>query len=105
MPCYTIKKTTVNVSKMDVPTLVQGLEAAGVDVRLDDTTIIFSERGSYLYHNYHNGVLTFAGANVEDLTQQVKRAYSTQVVKRAASQFGWGVKQKTVNSFVATKRS
>ena len=102
MPCYTIKKTTVNVSTMDVATLIDGLTAAGFDTRLDEKTVVFYRDG--FYHTYHNGVLTLASRNVEGLTTEVKRAYSAQIVRQSAKQFGWKLNEKTNQQFVAQKR-
>lgn len=105
MPCYTIKKTSVNVSTMDLTILLDALKGAGFDARLDQRTIIFSKQNTNLYHTYHNGVLTIAGRNVEDLTGEVKRAYALGVVRSTMQKHGWKTDQKTVNNFVATKRS
>ena len=103
MPCYTIKKTSVNVSGMDLAILLAGLKEAGFDARLDKETLIFSRKGSYLYHNYHKGTLTIAGGGVEETTAEVKRAYSAQVVRQTATRFGWKLSEKP-NQFIAQKR-
>jgi len=104
MPCYTIKKTQVNVAKMDLDILVDALKAAGFAAKLDQKTIVFSKSGSYLYHNYHNGVLSITGGDVEAITAAVKQAYSAGVVRKAASQFGWKLSSKDNQTFVAQKR-
>lgn len=104
MPCYTVKKTTVNVSNMDVNVLSDGLKAAGFDVKLDGQTVIFSRAGTYVYHTYQKGVLKLTGNDVEALTAEVKRAFSTQAVRQAAKQFGWQLSSKSNQEFVAQKR-
>ena len=113
MPCYTIKKTSVNVSTMDLSILAEGLRAAGFDVRHDQEkqSLDFAKSGSYLYHHYANGVLTVAGnrltntpAFAEHVTGEVKRAYSAQTVRHAAQQFGWKLSTQNQHQFVATKR-
>lgn len=108
MPCYTIKKTTVNVDAMQLSVLLDGLKAAGFDVRLDGETLSFSRKGSYNYHQYALGKLTLSGeAETETLVGDIKRAYSAQVVRVAASKFGWKLSEtKTAQGveFLAAKR-
>jgi ribonuclease HIII len=104
MPCYTVKKTTVNVSNMDVSVLADGLKAAGFDVKLDGQTVIFSRTGTFTYHTYQKGTLQLRGSDVESLTAEVKRAFSAQVVRQTAKQFGWQLSSKSTTEFVAQKR-
>jgi len=103
MPCYTIKKTTVAVDKMDLLILANGLKSAGFAVTTEGTELIFSRNGRF--HGYRDGQLELSGTNAEDLAAEIKRAYSTQIVKQMASKFGWQLSAKPqTNEFVATKR-
>ena len=105
MPCWTIKKTQVNVSTMQLPVLAEGLKAAGFDVKLEEQSLTFARVGSYEYHRYEKGVLTINGQNVESLTAEVKRAYSAQIIKQGAAQFGWNVQIKPhTNQFIVQRR-
>ena len=106
MPCWTIKKTTVNVSAMNLTTLAEGLKAAGFDVRQETDSLVFARAWSYRYHRYANSEIIIEGTEaVEELTQEVKRAYSAQVVRQTAKQFGWNVQVKPqTNQFVIHRR-
>ena len=104
MPCYTVKKTTVNVSNMDLDVLAAGLKAAGFDVKQEGASFIFSRKGSYLYHSFKAGALELSGNDVEALTAEVKRAYSAQVVRQTAERFGWKTSTKDNQQFMVQKR-
>jgi len=104
MPCWTIKKTTVDVGKMEIKTLAAGLKAAGFDVNDDMNRLLFSRSGSTWYHTYKDGVLTLQGQNVEGITAEVKRAYSAQVVRQTAERFGWKLSSKTQTQFTVQRR-
>jgi ribonuclease HIII len=105
MPCWTIKKTSVNVSYMQISILEAGLKEAGFDVRKDQGGLLFSKANSTRFHRFEKGVLMLDGSNVDSLTNEVKRAYSVQAVKQTAQQFGWKVNTKAANQFAMTKRS
>lgn len=104
MPCYTIRKTSVNVSNMNLDVLEAGLKAAGFDVTRQGESLIFARSGSYLYHSYEGKRLTISGNDVEAITAEVKQAYSVGAVKRAANQFGWKLSTKDNQQFIAQKR-
>jgi hypothetical protein len=100
MPCDTIRKTTVLVTRMDKQILLDGLRAAGFDARLTESgQVMFCKRGSYLYHTYSDGKLDINGVGsavigqAEDFIAEVKRAYSAQVVRSTAIRFGWTLKE------------
>jgi hypothetical protein len=54
-----------------------------------------------------DGQLTIGGPGIRDYTEHrnaLQRAYSTEVVKKATSRFGWNLKQTNERQFVATRR-
>lgn len=107
MPCYTVKKTSVNVSVMNLGQLKLGLEAAGYKVDKKGATLFFSMPGSYLVHEYGDGALSIAGDEVEGLVNEVKRAYSAQIIRSSMVRAGWKLNEKKTEkgvSFQATKR-
>ena len=106
MPCWTIKKTTVNVDTMNVAILAEGLRAAGFAVNTEvKDRVLFSKAGSTWYHTYEAGKLTIdRDPEVERLTAEVKRAYSAQVVRSTAEKFGWKVQAKENKQFVVQRR-
>lgn len=106
MPCYTIRTTTVDIDKMNVGHLLDGLKAAGYAARQDGESIIFSASGSSRFHTYKEGTLTISGENAEAVVQDVKRAYAAQCV-RATLGREWRLKEtKNGNeiSFSVTQR-
>lgn len=108
MPCWTVRKTTVDIEKMRVEILSDGLAADGFDVKLEGERLTFALKGTYLYHSYENGRLTLSGGQPEEVVARIKRAYSAQAVRVAANQFGWklGAAKKSEQGvqFTAEKR-
>jgi hypothetical protein len=51
-----------------------------------------------------SGTMTLVNVNDEE-ARAIKRAYSVEVVKSAASRFGWNVKQPTATTFQIVRRS
>lgn len=103
MPCWTVKTTNVNMGTMNLALLQAGLEAAGYTVKLEGERLIFSKDGSYRFHEYQAGQLSVSGENVEQLSNEVRRAYSAEIVRSQMSRAGWKM-TKTATGFVANKR-
>ena len=104
MPCDQISYTTVDIDKMDGPLLVEALHALGYTPTRNGAAIQFGP------HRYEAGRLTFRNMNEsaqQALVNQIKQAYSTEVVKATAVRFGWALKPTTKNkfAFTATRRS
>ena len=51
------------------------------------------------YSVNQNGDLQGQDRNIGATADRIKQAYSGQVVKRAASRFGWAAKQQSKNAF------
>ena len=101
MACYTI---TVTVPKMHPELLADALKAAGFSVKLDGGTVVFSRSTEFLYHSYHNKTLYLKGADYAALANEVKRAYSAQIIQTAGEETGWKVIQSQPQQYVAKKR-
>lgn len=89
MPCDTIQTYEVNLGKVSPKLMVQAIEAMGIQARLmaDGHTIRFSR--STL--NCETGV----GQLQDNIgINQLKRAYSMEVVKTQAKRFGWNIKKQ-----------
>lgn len=107
MPCYTVKKTSVNVSAMNLELLKAGLIAAGFTVNEQQGRLSFRKNGSYRTHEYSDGKLSVEGEEVEDMVNEVKRAYSAQVIRTSMVRAGWKLNEKKSEktvSFQASKR-
>lgn len=89
MPCDTIQRVQVDIGKLDPDHANAAITALGLQGTV----------------TYANGRLTVrGGANVADITQQVKQAYSAEVVKSQAKRFGWGLKEIAPYKYEVTKR-
>mgnify|MGYP001601134242 CR=1 FL=1 len=105
MPCDQVRTTTVDVEKMDGPLLIEALRLLGYQAGKQGTAIEFFTATSRNRHRYENGRLTFA--NMEAAEQattinQIKQAYSGEVVKATAARFGWELKKNPLNKFSYT---
>jgi hypothetical protein len=87
MPCDTIRTVQVDIGKLD-PTLAAAAIAA------------LGWSGSV---SYSNGKLSVRG-NIPDAQEQVKQAYSAEVVKSQAKKYGWQLKQTAPFKFEVVKK-
>ena len=107
MPCWTIKKTVVDVGKMNVEILTAGLKAAGFFIGSTQQGMLTfaGQIGEHKYEIATGKLLIDPRQNAEALTAEVKRAYSAQVVRQTANRFGWKLSSKpNTNQFVAQRR-
>jgi hypothetical protein len=105
MPCYQVRKTTVDAQTMKPDILAEALKQAGFDASQDGAgRVVFTKKGSYQYHWWEAGQLKISGSNAAEMVNEVKRAYSAQVVRSAAQQFGWKASEKQQGQFEVTKR-
>lgn len=114
MPCWTVAKSEVKLEKMN-PELLQGaLRASGFEVWTRPNDVSLS---AYRYdaNGYSNRVdvnvavdgtvtLSTRGGDLAKITNEVKRAYSVQVVQAASRKFGWNVKQTGEFKYAVQKR-
>lgn len=103
MPCYTERKITVELQAANRELLLKGLTALGI-------TATESRRGLVLTRGRQTlGVLADGRLELEygvdvALANEIKQAYSGQVVQAAARRFGWTIKQEQPNQFLIQRR-
>lgn len=103
MPCYTQREVTVELNVANPELLTAGLKAAGFTVQT-------TPRGFYvtnskgLQAHIRDGKITTA-AQTESIINEIKRAYSGEVVRTAAKRFGWNLnKTSEANTVLAARR-
>ncbi len=103
MPCDTIRTTSVDLSsigKIDVELLARGLNALGLGATVQTDGTIAGRNVSY-----SGGRLELSGYSAGRVTlDQVKQAYSAEVVKRTANRYGWTLKQTAAFKYEVVKR-
>lgn len=89
MPCYTRREVTVNMAVADFAVLAAGLRAAGLTADVDAanrTAVVRSRDGRRA--TLSGGALRYDPRH-ESIVNEIKRAYSHEVVRVAAKKFGW----------------
>ena len=113
MPCDQIITANVEFSLQatDMKIFEDSLRAIGYQYGKDYLGVPFFSKtlagGQTITGRFANGKvkLTFPdGMNEGDLTAEIKRAYSTEVVKSQAKKFGWQLKEKAPGKFQVIKR-
>lgn len=106
MPCYSRVTSTVEFSdSTDVVLLAKAMQALGYQVMRQGKGFRF-DNGTSMLGSFEGGRMTLRGEaklTVEQ-TNEIKRAYSTEVVKAASQRFGWQVKQSSPTQFQVQRR-
>lgn len=97
MPCDQVRTTQVAIEAADVTLLAEGLKAIGCTVNtldVDRKRLTFTDRNGYTgSYAVGKGVTVDPRSHVVRDSNQVRRAYSEQVVRSMAKKFRWTVKQ------------
>lgn len=107
MPCYSRVASTVELGpKTDAGLLAQALDSLGYIVGRAGGAVRFSHPLTGVTGRYQNGVMNVSTIEGEAPLDQneIKRAYSAQVIKSAAQRFGWQAKQTSPTQFQVTRR-
>jgi hypothetical protein len=101
MPCDTIQSSELELTNPNITLLMQALKELGLNPRLDSSrNAIYFRNG-----NWQDGTLTVTGNAYSNTTsaEEIKVAYSRQIVGYAAKQFGWKLEESktTVRAGVA----
>lgn len=107
MPCYSRIESTVELGQNTDPLLLaKAMQALGYEVeRLGQKPADgFAFAKGSLDGEFVGGRLTFWSVRAID-QNEIKRAYSTEVVKATAQRFGWQVKQASPNKFQLSRRA
>ena len=100
MPCDQIRTVTVDVGKMDVAILTDGLRSAGQRVLLSGG-IVYFDVGMY---DPKAGTIQARVGTEEEVAAMVKRSYSRGVVLTTAKKYGWQMKETEPNRWEVVKR-
>jgi hypothetical protein len=87
LPCWTVRETSVELDAADPEILRRGLEAAGFELSMYGTALLVM-RGGQIVAEIENGRVTVNRGDT-GVVNDIKRAYSTEVVKTAAKRFGY----------------
>jgi hypothetical protein len=108
IPCDSINTMGINLGKVDSTLLFDALKALDLAPYINGDTIYF-QGGTY---NKTTKEATFrqsrmSGLNLtaDEMTAQVKRAYSAEVVKTTAKKYGWTLKETAPYQYQVIKRS
>ena len=105
MPCWNKIETGVSLDNPDIPTLTAALTAMGFQMHTcySGETLSATHERRRLSVTVRDGKVTMSG-EVNPPVNEIKRAYSVAVVQAATKRFGWTLKQKTAQTFVAQRR-
>lgn len=94
MPCDSIETTTVEFlpTSTDVKLLVAALRAQGYQVSEYNSVVTFAKYGRRGQYNGATGELTLP-ESIDG--NEIKRAYSEQVVTQQANEHGWEIEWNT----------
>ena len=116
MPCWTVAKSEVKLAGMNPELLKAALAALGFKVNESEYSKRFNASLSAdRFSDGTSGVVSLDGTVTVNassratdalgkVVNEVKRAYSVQVVQAASKKFGWNVKQTSENKFAVTRR-
>jgi hypothetical protein len=94
VPCYQIQQTSVNLNNADHTLLAKALEKLGYTVYRNGKTFTF--RKGAVSGSYGNNKLSVQSNGELPDTDEMKRAYSEQVIKAMADKYaneGWEMTQ------------
>lgn len=99
MPCYTRQTSQVDLGKVNAELFVKTLQEMGLNPvhDKDNQRILFGSNESLDLRTGKANLFWTRGVN------QMKQAYSKQVVLSQAKRFGWGVKELPNNQFQLVK--
>lgn len=104
MPCNQIRRTSVTLVNADPNMLLDALEGLGYYFAKAHRKVEMTDQEARvaLGSVYDGQTLRLTGSITEN---QVKQAYSKQVVREVANRYGWRVKETGSNKYTATRRS
>jgi len=97
MPCHTRQYASVDLGKLDPDLLMKALTEMGLKPVRNGDIIGF---GLKEYYNISTGKLMLG---LRYSVNEIKRAYSAEIVKTQAKRFGWQIKKTAENKYVAIK--
>lgn len=102
MPCYTVKRMSIEFQQQNHELLRKAIEELGwVITGSSVNTVDFYVNGSYV--SIGGGKIRL-DQGMEHVIDTLKREYTKQAVKKATSRYGWASKQTAENQFTVTRR-
>jgi len=102
MPCDTVTRVELNIENADMDIMKKVLEEKGYSVtQHGENTLTFRDS------DFNNGTFNRRTGTMStryDNMGWFKASYTTELVKRKVSKYGWGVKQTGENKFEVLKR-
>lgn len=98
MPCNTLTSVKLALEKANMTLLRKAIESIYGTIYTQTADYMSWPNGSY---DRNKGMLTVRS---ESKGNEIRRAYSTQIVKQQAARFGWQVKSTGTNQFELNKR-
>jgi hypothetical protein len=89
LPCWTVRETSVELDASDPDVLKRGLAAAGFELSMYGGALLVM-RGGQIVAEIENGRVTVNRGDT-GVVNDIKRAYSAEVVKTAAKRFGYSL--------------
>lgn len=97
MPCYTNQRVSVDAGKMNLTILTEAVKGLGWNVAPARDGIL---KWGVNQYDTQTGVLA---VGTDEEVNEIKRAYSEQVVKSQAARFGWSVKKQQDGKLLVMK--
>lgn len=106
MPCYTQNTAEIDLSKANPDVLKTALEKLGYRVEIKDGTLYAGKNHNTETINWTKGQAATITSrnNTDQLTKQIKQAYSAAAIEYAAKRNGWTIKQTSGNSYEVIRR-
>ena len=114
MPCWTVQTAEVNLTNPNPEVLTRALIAAGFKVNSAEYSRQFG--ASFTADRFRDTVsvriidgrmeVTAADryANLSAVSNEVKRAYSAEIIRTASKRFGWNVTAQSETKFQVRRR-
>ena len=105
MPCDSISTVDVEAGKMDAQHVKRALETMGLNPRHTRAGIYDHDKGEY---NHVTGAATWrtsamqSDQNPDELTAELKRAYSAEIIKSQAQRYGWTLRTSATDRYAFT---
>jgi hypothetical protein len=101
MPCWEVRRMTLELEAADRDLLRAAIQALGYDVRQQGAQMVVAlDEGDAVIEG--SSIRVPAGSEV--VVNQIKQAYSRQVLTAAAKRFGWQVNTAQTNHLTLKRR-
>lgn len=102
MPCYTERRTTLDLAAADQQLLVGALRASGWTVATERDGTLHVARGA-ISGTISNGRITLPETAAQ-MVNDIKRSYARAAVEQAGRKYGWQVQVQGTTDYRLTRR-